>query len=154
MFKKVLQKTIHYLTIAIPMSTFLLMPIYLYGNELGIYLIEKFGNTIGLYIRPLALGTLCLSILSILLLPKLQKLNEALWPKKFSYEEIIGIYKTYIYSLSSFIFLSLLVVIITIFSHSQNSFNWFNFKDYLFIYLIAILLITPALAQKINLKVN
>lgn len=146
--KKIAQKILRYLSILIPMGALLLAPIYLYGDQLGLLLIEKFGDTTGLFIRPLVMAAIYIITLGILLSPKLQKLNEALWLKQLDYVEIKNVYKTYIYAICSFSAITLLIVLKTSFAYTADGINWFNTKDYLFIYLLAVLCVSPLFVKK------
>jgi hypothetical protein len=121
---------------------------YLYGHELGLILIDKFGDTIGLYIRPLIMASTYIIALAILMHPKLEKFNSSLWLNKLNYEEIKNIYKTYIYGIGSFAMLALLITLKTTFFHTDNGINWFNAKDYLFVYLLVVLCASPFLTKK------
>lgn len=146
--KKIALKVLRYLCILIPMSSLLIVPIYFYGDEFGLVLIDKFGDTTGLYIRPLVMVAIYIITLGILLYPKLEKLNEALWLKQLDYVEIKNIYKTYIYAISSFGLITLLVVLKTSFAYTADGINWFNTKDYLFIYLVVALCVSPFFVKK------
>lgn len=148
MLTKIWLKILRYLAIFIPMSLLLLVPMYLYGDELGLMLIAKFGNAIGLYIRPIVMASTYIIVLVILMSPKLEKFNSFLWLNKLDYEEIKNIYRAYIYGIGSFALLTLLIILNTIFFHSANGVNWFNAKDYLFVYFLVVLFALPFFTKK------
>lgn len=141
--KYFLLPVLKYLSIFIPMTLLILLPIYYFGGELGNFLIEKFGITTGLYIRPLVIAVTFIALLFFMSTSNLEKINELLWFKQFSKEKIKALYKTYILGLSSFASLTLLIVIKTTFFYAENDFNWFNSRNYLFGYLLLILFFTP-----------
>ncbi len=133
----------NYLVIFVPMSLLILAPIYYFGGDLGELLIEKFEVTTGLYLRPLVISGILISVLLLLSSPKLEKLNELLWFGQFSKEKIKSLYSTYIYGIGSFALLTLLIVIKTIFFYSPNDINWFSSRSYLWGYFLLVLFFSP-----------
>ena len=132
-----------YLAIFIPMTLLILLPIYFFGGDLGEFLIEKFEVTTGLYLRPLVISGILISVLLLLSSSKLEKLTELFWFKQFSREKIKLLYKTYIFGIGSFALLTLLIVIKTIFFYSTNDINWFSSRSYLWGYFLLVLFFSP-----------
>ena len=134
---------INYLTIFIPMTTLVLLPIFFFGDALGELLIRFFGNTTGLFMRPLAISLIYIAILMLLLSPFLSKMNCLLWFKSLSDLQIRKIYKNYIYGFISFAALTAAVVISTLLDQPESKINWFNSRNYLFFYLLLFLAVSP-----------
>jgi hypothetical protein len=134
-----------YLAIFIPMTLLILAPIYYFGGDLGELLIEKFEVTTGLYLRPLVISGILISVLLLLSSPKLEKLNELLCFRQLSKEKVKLLYKTYIYGIGSFALLTLLIVIKTIFFYSTNDINWFSSRSYLWGYFLLVLFFSPVI---------
>lgn len=143
LIKKITGVVIRYFSVFLPITTLILLPIYLYGEDLGIFLIDLLGPTLGLYIRPILISLIPITIFSLLRLPSFNKFNEIISFRKISTQQIHFIYKSYIYSLGSFAFITFVVVFMTVFVSRAAAINWYTAKDYIFVYLLLMLVITP-----------
>ena len=141
--KKIQSIFLNYLTIFIPMTALVLLPIYFFGDVLGELLIRFLGNTTGLFIRPLVISAIYIAILILLISPSLTKTNCLLWFKSLSDFQIRRIYRTYIYGFISFGVLTAVVILSTLFDQSESNINWFNSSNYLLFYLLLILAVSP-----------
>ena len=141
--KCAITSTRRYLGVFLPISLMILSAIFQWGDELGEFLIQRFGVVYGLYMRPIVIALFPIVILAILSLPNFEKLNQLIWFSKFTKDQINYISKSYIYSVGSFASLSLVVVLMTLFAYSENGINWQNSKDYLVLYLVFVLVVTP-----------
>jgi hypothetical protein len=141
--KKLLLMPLKYLAVFIPMTAILLLPIFYFADVLGEQLIAMFGETGGLFMRPLVISGIYIGLLTLLLSPSLTKVNSYLWFKCLSDIQIRTLYKTYIYGLGSFAVLITLLILMTLFFYSKESINWFNTRDYMFFYLLIVLAISP-----------
>jgi hypothetical protein len=117
------------------------------GELLGHLLIGVFGDSLGLFIRPLVISGIVIALLYCLSMPLLVKTNQLIWLKRFTTEQIYTIYRRYIYGVGSFAFLTTLVVINT-YLVLIGSISWFNTSDYLLGYLLVLLIVIPALCYK------
>jgi hypothetical protein len=113
------------------------------GELLGDLLIGFFGDSLGLFVRPLVISGIVIALLYGLSMPLLVKTNQLIWFKRFTAEQINAIYRRYIYGVGSFAFLTTLVVLNTYFALIA-SISWFNTGDYLIGYLLVLLVIIPA----------
>ncbi len=132
-----------YLTVFLPLTLALLLPIYYWGDFLGAGLIQLFGDALGLFLRPLVISMLYIFILAVMLSSRFEKFNQHLWFSRFKTDEIKRIYKTYIYGITSFFVASLIVVLFTLFLGSDFLISWFNVSSYLFGYFLLILALVP-----------
>jgi hypothetical protein len=117
------------------------------GELLGDLLIGFFGDSLGLFVRPLVISGIVIALLYGLSMPLLVKTNQLIWFKRFTAEQINAIYRRYIYGVGSFAFLTTLVVLNTYFALIASIF-WFNTGDYLIGYLLVLLVIIPAASLK------
>jgi len=137
---------IKYLAVFVPFTLILLLPIFLWGDLLGIALIHLCGEVYGLFLRPLVISIFYVFVLTGMLLPIFQRLSQYFWFNRFSAQLVKRIYKTYIYGITSFFAITLLVVCLTLLFGEDFWVNWFNTKNYLFGYLLVVLVVAPLIA--------
>ena len=145
--RNALRIIIQYLSICVPMGVFIVFFTIWIGELLGHLLIGVFGDSLGLFIRPLVISGIVIALLYCLSMPLLVKTNQLIWLKRFTTEQIYTIYRRYIYGVGSFAFLTTLVVINT-YLVLIGSISWFNTSDYLLGYLLVLLIVIPALCYK------
>lgn len=143
LFKKFTITIFKYFSVFIPITILILAPIYLYGDELGLFLIDTFGPVIGLFIRPIVIAIIPIIVFSFLHLSLFNKFNELISLNKVSIQQMHSIYKSYIYSLGSFILLTLAIIFKTLFISHTYGVNWYSARNFIFIYLISVCLVTP-----------
>jgi hypothetical protein len=117
------------------------------GELLGDLLIRYFGDSLGLFIRPLVISGIVIALLYGLSMPLLVKTNQLIWFKRFKAEQIDAIYRYYIYGVGSFAFLTTLVILNTYLTLIA-SITWFNTSDFLIGYLLVLLVVIPAIYLK------
>jgi hypothetical protein len=137
---------IKYLAVFVPFTLMLLLPIFLWGDFLGIALINLFGEVYGLFLRPLVISIFYVFVLTGMLLPIFQRFSQYFWFNKFSAQLVMRIYKTYIYGITSFFVMTLLVVCLTLLLRADFWINWFNSRNYLFGYFLVVLVVAPLVA--------
>jgi hypothetical protein len=120
------------------------------GELLGDLLIGVFGDSLGLFIRPVVISGILIALLYGLSMPLLIKTNQLIWLKRFTTKQINLIYRQYIYGLGSFAFLTTLVVLNTYLSLIA-SITWFNTSEYLIGYLLVLLVLIPTFCVKLFL---
>ncbi len=135
-----------YLAVFVPFTLILLLPIFLWGDLLGIALINLFGEVYGLLLRPLVISIFYVFVLTGMLLPIFQKLSQNFWFNRFSAELVKRIYTIYVYGMTSFFVVTLLVVCLTLLLGADFSINWFNSRNYLFGYFLVVLVVAPLIA--------
>ena len=145
--KNALKTLIQYLSIFVPMGVFIVFFTIWLGELLGDLLIGVFGDSLGLFIRPIVISGIVMALLYGLSMPLLVKTNQLFWFKRFTTHQINAIYRRYIYGVGSFAFLTTLVVLNTYFALIA-SISWFNTGDYLIGYLLVLLVIIPAASLK------
>jgi len=144
--RNILFSLIKYLAVFIPFTLMLLLPIFLWGDLLGIALINLFGEVHGLFLRPLIISIFYVFVLTGMLLPIFQRFSQFFWLNKFSEQLVKQIYKAYIYGITSFFVLTLLVVCLTLLLGADFWINWFNSRNYLFGYFLVVLVVAPLVA--------
>ena len=117
------------------------------GELLGDLLIGVFGDSLGLFMRPIVISGIVMALLYGLSMPLLVKTNQWIWFKRFKAEQIDAIYRYYIYGIGSFAFLTTLVILNTYLALIA-SITWFNTSDYLIGYLLVLLFVIPAFGMK------
>lgn len=117
------------------------------GELFGDLLIGVFGDSLGLFIRPVVISGIVMALLYGLSMPLLIKTNQLIWFKRFKVEQINAIYRYYIYGIGSFAFLTTLVVLNTYLTLIA-SITWFNTSDFLIGYLLVLLVVIPAIYLK------
>jgi hypothetical protein len=117
------------------------------GELLGDLLIGVFGDSLGLFIRPIVISGIVMALLYGLSMPLLVKTNQLIWFKRFTTEQINSIYRRYIYGVGSFAFLTTLVILNTYLALIA-SITWFNTSDFLIGYLLVLLVVIPAIYLK------
>lgn len=120
------------------------------GELLGDPLIRYFGDSLGLFVRPVVISGILMALLYGLSMPLLVKTNQLIWFKRFKAEQIDAIYRYYIYGIALFAFLTTLVILNTYLALIANI-TWFNTGDFLIGYLLALLVIIPVFCLKKNL---
>jgi hypothetical protein len=145
--KKALKTLIQYLSIFIPMGVFIVFFAIWLGELLGDLLIGFFGDSLGLFIRPVVISGIVIALLYGLSMPLLVKTNQLIWFKRFKAEQIDAIYRYYIYGIGSFAFLTTLVILNTYLTLIA-SITWFNTSNYLIGYLLVLLVVIPVLFLK------
>jgi hypothetical protein len=135
-----------YLTVFLPLTLALLLPIYYWGDLLGAGLIQLFGNALGLFLRPLVISMLYIFILAVMLSSRFEKFNQHLWFSRFNTDEIKRIYKTYIYGITSIFGITLIVVCLTLTFGENFLINWFDSRNYLSLYFLVVLVFAPLIA--------
>lgn len=145
--KNALKILIQYLSIFVPMGVFIVFFTFWLVELLGDLLIGIFGDSLGLFIRPLVISGIVIALLYGLSMPLLVKTNQLIWLKRFTTKQIDAIYRYYIYGIGSFAFLTTLVVLNTYLA-LIGSITWFNSNNYLFAYLLVLLVVVPALCLK------
>jgi hypothetical protein len=120
------------------------------GELLGNLLIGVFGDSLGLFIRPVVISGIVIALLYVLSMPLLVKTNQLIWFKRFKAEQIDAIYRYYMYGVGSFAFLTTLVILNTYLALIA-SITWFNTSDFLIGYLLVLLVVIPAFCVKKNL---
>jgi hypothetical protein len=146
-FEKVFSILMRYLTVFVPLTLALLLPIYYWGDLLGAGLIQLFGDTLGLFIRPLVISMLYIFILSAMLSSRFENFNQHLWFSRFNTDEIKRIYKTYIYGITSIFGITLIVVCLTLTLGENFWINWFDgfiFYEKSYKYIFELIIITTA----------
>ena len=133
---------IQYLGICVPMAVFIVFFTIWIGQLLGHLLIGVFGDSLGLFIRPIVISGILIALLYGLSMPSLIKTNQLIWLKQFTTEQINAIYRRYSYGVSSFAFLMTLVVLNTYLALIANI-TWFNTSDYLIGYFLFLLVVIP-----------
>lgn len=146
--KKALKTLIQYLSIFIPMGVLIVFFTLWLGELLGDLLIGYFGDSLGLFIRPVVISGIVIALLYILSMPLLVKTNQMIWFKRFTAGQINAIYRRYIYGVGSFAFLTTLIVLNTYLALIA-SITWFNTSNYLFAYLLVLLFVIPIFCLKI-----
>jgi len=145
--KKALKTLIQYLSIFVPMGVFIVFFTIWLGELLGQLLIGFFGESLGLFIRPVVISGIVIVLLYGLSMPLLVKTNQLIWFKRFEAEQIDVIYRYYIYGIGSFAFLTTLVILNTYLTLIA-SITWFNTSDFLIGYLLVLLVVLPVFCQK------
>jgi hypothetical protein len=145
--KKALKSLIQYLSIFIPMGVLIVFFTLWLGELLGDLLIGVFGDSLGLFIRPVVISGIVMALLYGLSMPLLVKTNQLIWFKRFTTEQINAIYRRYIYGVGSFAFLTTLVILNTYLTLIA-SITWFNTSDYLIGYLLILLVVIPVFFLK------
>lgn len=148
--KKVLKTLIQYLSIFIPMGVLIVFFTLWLGELLGDLLIGVFGDSLGLFIRPIVISGMVIALLYSLSMPLLTKTNQLIWFKRFTTEQINAIYRYYICGIGSFAFLTTLVILNTYLALIA-SITWFNISDFLIGYLLVLLVVIPAVCMKKSL---
>jgi hypothetical protein len=119
------------------------------GELLGDLLIGVFGDSLGLFVRPVVISGIVILLLYGLRIPLLVKTNQLIWFKRYTTEQINAIYRRYIYGVGSFTFLTTLVVLNTYIALIARI-TWFNTSAYLLGYLLVLLVIIPLFCLKNN----
>ncbi len=145
-FEKVFSALMRYLTVFLPLTLALLLPIYYWGDLFGVGLIQVFGDSIGLFLRPLLISMLYIFVFAVMLSSRLEKFNQYLWFSRFSAQEIKRIYKTYIYGITSIFGATLIIVCLTLSFGSNFWINWFDSINYLPLYFLLVLVFAPLVA--------
>ncbi len=145
-FEKVFSALIRYLTVFLPLTLLLLLPIYYWGDLLGVGLIQVFGDSLGLFLRPLVISVLYIFVFAVMLSSRLEKFNQYLWFSRFSTQEIKRIYRTYIYGITSIFGVTLIVVCLTLSFGANFLINWFDSRNYLSLYFLVVLVFAPLIA--------
>jgi len=145
--KNTLRTLIQYLSIFVPMGILIVFFTLWLGELLGDLLIRYFGDSLGLFIRPLVISGIVIALLYGLSMPLLVKTNQLIWFKRFKAEQIDAIYRYYIYGVGSFAFLTTLVILNTYLTLIA-SITWFNTSDFLIGYLLVLLVVIPAIYLK------
>ncbi len=145
-FEKVFSALMRYLTVFLPLTLALLLPIYYWGDLFGVGLIQVFGDSLGLFLRPLLISMFYIFVFSVMLSSRLEKFNQYLWFSKFSTQEIKCIYKTYIYGITSIFGITLIVVCLTLSFGANFWINWFDSRNYLSLYFLVVLVFAPLIA--------
>jgi len=148
---KALKTLIQYLSIFVPMGVLIVFFIFWFGEPLGDLLIRYFGDSLGLFVRPLVISGIVIAFLYGLSMPLLVKTNQLIWFKRFKAKQIDAIYRYYIYGIASFAYLTTLVILNTYLALIANI-TWFNTGDFLIGYLLALLVIIPVFCLKKNLS--
>ena len=148
--RNALKTLIQYLSIFVPMGVFIVFFTIWLGELLGDLLIGVFGDSLGLFIRPVVISGILIALLYGLSMPLLIKTNQLIWLKRFTTKQINLIYRQYIYGLGSFAFLTTLVVLNTYLSLIA-SITWFNTSEYLIGYLLVLLVLIPTFCVKLFL---
>jgi hypothetical protein len=120
------------------------------GELLGNLLIGVFGDSLGLFIRPVVISGIVIALLYGLSMPLMAKINQLIWFKRFKAEQIDAIYRYYIYGIGSFAFLTTLVVLNTYLALIA-SITWFNTSNFLIGYLLVLLFVIPAFCMKVSI---
>jgi len=141
---------IEYLGIFIPMSVLIVFFTLWLGELLGNLLIGVFGDSLGLFIRPVVISGIVIALLYGLSMPLMAKINQLIWFKRFKAEQIDAIYRYYIYGIGSFAFLTTLVVLNTYLALIA-SITWFNTSNFLIGYLLVLLFVIPAFCMKVSI---
>ena len=123
------------------------------GELLGDLLIGVFGDSLGLFIRPIVISGIVIAFLYVLSMPLLVKTNQLIWIKRFKAEQVDAIYRYYIYGVGSFAFLTTLVILNTYLALIA-SITWFNTSDFLIGYLLVLLVVIPAFCMKKSIDKN
>lgn len=134
------------------MGIFMVFFMFWTGEMLGDLLIGYFGDSLGLFIRPAVIALVVLVLLCGLRMPLLVKTNQLIWFERFTAKQIDAIYRYFIYGIGSYAFLTTLVVLNTYLA-LIGSVTWFNSSNYLFGYLLVLLIIIPAFCLK-NLNIT
>ena len=145
--KNALKTLIQYLSIFIPMGVLIVFFNLWLGELLGSLLIRHFGESLGLFVRPLVISGIVIAFLYGLSMPLLAKANQLVWFNRFKAEQIDTIYRYYIYGIGSFAFLTTLVILNTYLALIA-SITWFNAGDFLIGYLLVLLAVIPAFCIK------
>ena len=145
--KKALKTLLQYLSIFIPMGVLIVFFTLWLGELLGDLLIGVFGDSLGLFIRPVVISGIVIALLYGLSMPLLVKTNQLIWFKRFKSIQIDAIYRYYIYGIGSFAFLTTLVVLNT-YLVLIASINWFNASNYLIAYMLVLLAVLPVFCLK------
>jgi len=145
--KNKLKTLIQYLSIFIPMGVLIIFFALWLGELLGGPLIRYFGDSFGLFVRPVVISGIVIALLYGLSMPLLVKTNLLIWFKRFTTEEINSIYRYYIYGIGSFAFLTTLVILNTYLALIA-SITWFNADEFLIGYLLVLLVVMPAICLK------
>jgi hypothetical protein len=151
--KKAFKTLIQYLSIFIPMGVLIVFFTLWLGELLGDLLIGFFGDSLGLFIRPVVISGIVIALLYGLSMPLLVKTNQLIWFKRFKAEQINAIYRRYIYGIGSFAFLTTLVILNTYLALIA-SINWFNAGEFLIGYLLVLLVVIPAFCMKKSIDKN
>ena len=133
------------------MSVLIVIFTFWLGELLGDLLIGYFGDSLGLFIRPVVISGIVIAFLYGLSMPLLVKTNQLIWFKRFKAKQIDAIYSYYIYGIASFAYLTTLVILNTYLALIANI-TWFNTGDFLIGYLLALLVIIPVFCLKKNLS--
>ena len=145
--RRLLVSLIEYLGIFIPMSVLIVFFTLWLGELLGDLLIGVFGDSLGLFVRPVVISGIVILLLYGLRIPLLVKTNQLIWFKRYTTEQINAIYRRYIYGVGSFTFLTTLVVLNTYIALIARI-TWFNTSAYLLGYLLVLLVIIPLFCLK------
>ena len=132
------------------MSVLIVIFTFWLGELLGDLLIGYFGDSLGLFIRPVVISGIVVALLYILSMPLLVKTNQLIWFQRFTAGQINAIYRQYIYGVGSFAFLTTLVILNTYLA-LIGSITWFNAGDFLIGYLLALLVVIPIFCLRKNL---
>jgi hypothetical protein len=129
------------------MSVFIVFFTYWLGELFGSLLIMYFGDSLGLFIRPLVISGVVIVLLYGLNMPLLVKANQLIWLKRLTMKQIDAIYRYCIYGIGSFAFLTTLVILNT-YLGLIGSITWFNSSNFLFAYLLILPFVIPVLFLK------
>jgi hypothetical protein len=129
------------------MGVLIVFFIFWFGEPLGDLLIRYFGDSLGLFVRPLVISGIVIAFLYGLSMPLLDKANQLIWFKRFKAEQIDAIYRYYIYGIGSFAFLTTLVILNTYLALFTST-TWFNTSEFLIGYLLVLLVVIPAICLK------
>ena len=133
-----------YLAIILRVVAPILAFFYYFGEQIGVYLIENIDVSYGLFIRPMTLSIIIISVLWIMSLDVLNSFNRIYW---FDLKKICGwrlVYRHLIWALTFYSSIGFCVFISTIALPQFTLLSWFHVRDQLFMLLMSLLLIAPA----------